>query len=98
MTPSARRPGGATPCRIGPPPISQPTSNAATVKAWAREALRIDDDTTVLVSELACTEPGCPPVETVVAVFAATTTKTTIHKPLGEITQTDIEAALTPPA
>jgi hypothetical protein len=85
------------PSRIGPPPISQPTNNAATVKAWAREALRIGDDTTILLSELACTEPGCPPVETVVAVFAATTTKVTIHKPLHEITQTDIHAALAAP-
>lgn len=98
MTPSTQRPGGATSSRIGLPPISQPTNHAATVKAWAREALRTDDDTTILVSELACTEPGCPPVETVVAVFAATTTKVTIHKPLGEITQADITAALKPPA
>jgi hypothetical protein len=34
-----------------------------------RGALGLEPDTVVLVQELACSEPGCPPVETVVAVL-----------------------------
>jgi len=39
------------------------------IKAWVREILRLDAEEPVLVSELACTEPGCPPLETIIAVL-----------------------------
>jgi hypothetical protein len=38
------------------------------VKAWAEQALRLPDDYAVLVTELRCSEEGCPPVETVIAI------------------------------
>jgi hypothetical protein len=38
------------------------------VKAWAEQALRLSDDSTVMVTELRCSEEGCPPVETVIAI------------------------------
>jgi hypothetical protein len=38
------------------------------VKTWAEQALRLPDDYAVLVTELRCSEEGCPPVETVIAV------------------------------
>ncbi len=42
------------------------------VKRWAEEALGSSaDDATVFVAELRCTESGCAPVETVVAVLRA---------------------------
>ncbi|MGW2650541.1 hypothetical protein ACWC2T_38060 [Streptomyces sp. NPDC001393] len=34
-----------------------------------RALLDLDDDTAVLIRQLACTEPGCPPLETVVVVL-----------------------------
>jgi len=40
------------------------------LKSWVREELALGDDATVTVSELECSEPGCPPVETAVTVFA----------------------------
>lgn len=49
-------------------------SNAAAVrriKSWVREAAGLGDDCTVMVSELRCREPGCPEIETVVAVMRA---------------------------
>ena len=36
------------------------------VKGWVTERLGLTDADLVTVAELACHEPGCPPVETVV--------------------------------
>jgi hypothetical protein len=44
-------------------------SDTRVLKQWVREELDLPEDTTVVVSELTCTEPGCPPLETVVSVF-----------------------------
>jgi len=38
------------------------------VKTWAQQALRLPDEYSVLVTELRCSEEGCPPVETVIAI------------------------------
>jgi hypothetical protein len=38
------------------------------VKTWAEQALRPSDDHAVMVTELRCSEEGCPPVETVIAI------------------------------
>ena len=42
----------------------QRTGAAATgqVRRWVEEQLGVEDPTTVLVTELACHEPGCPPI------------------------------------
>ena len=39
------------------------------MEAWARNCLTLPDDAAVLVSELECVVPGCPPLETVVAFW-----------------------------
>ncbi|QND69826.1 hypothetical protein [Tardiphaga robiniae] len=44
----------------------------AWIKAETRSALRLDDDTTVSVSELSCSDPGCPDVETVIEAVDCT--------------------------
>ncbi|GAB1488102.1 hypothetical protein MASR2M8_05450 [Opitutaceae bacterium] len=49
-----------------PPP--DPTHTAA-IKQWTSELLQLPLDATVTVSELACRDPGCPLLETVVTVF-----------------------------
>ncbi|MEO1058336.1 MAG: hypothetical protein AAFY28_15620 [Actinomycetota bacterium] len=52
-------------------------------------------DTTVLVTELECSEPGCPPVETVIALLTADeNVQYKIHKPLAEVDATDVQAVL----
>ena len=38
------------------------------VKQWVRELLVDGDAVTVMVGELECAEPGCPPRETVIAL------------------------------
>jgi hypothetical protein len=64
------------------------------IKAWAAEALGLTDDVAVMVTELRCTEPGCPPMETVVAVLdgLGPTRQYKIHKPLADVTREDVRA------
>jgi hypothetical protein len=41
------------------------------LKAWTRESLSLASDDTVLVAEMACGRPECPPLETVVTYWIA---------------------------
>jgi hypothetical protein len=64
------------------------------IKAQVAAALGLDEEATVMVSELACMEEGCcPPVETIIAVFRPATDKLQfrLHRPISEITAHDIE-------
>ena len=57
--------------------------------------MRIAEDVAVTVQQLSCREPGCPPVETVIAVLDTPPRRWTIHRPLVEIddeTVTDLLA------
>ena len=48
-----------------------------------------------MVTELACSEPGCPPVETVIALLApGRQDQVKIHKGLADVTSADVEALL----
>lgn len=64
------------------------------VRAWVREHARVAEDTTVMVTELRCTEPGCPPVETVIAVLwgPGRSAQAKVHRPITEITRDDVAA------
>ncbi|MGE3536597.1 MAG: hypothetical protein AB7N91_04060 [Candidatus Tectimicrobiota bacterium] len=74
-------------------PASDP-QHLARVKTWVSEAFQSSDDTTILVTELRCTEPGCPPLETVIALLHphAGTRQHKVHKALGALTRDDIRA------
>ncbi|HEY4048879.1 MAG TPA: hypothetical protein VGM27_18595 [Acidobacteriaceae bacterium] len=63
------------------------------IKAQVGAALGLDDEATVMVCELACMEEGCPPVETVIAVFRPAMQKIQfrLHRSMAEITTQDIE-------
>ena len=39
------------------------------VRGWTRERFRLEPDDAILVTEIACAVPGCPPLETVVAFW-----------------------------
>ena len=59
------------------------------------QAVIADDDVTVMVTELACTEPGCPPRETVIALMRPGAPRQhKIHKPLAEVTAADVATML----
>jgi hypothetical protein len=65
-------------------------------KAAARSLLGAADDDAVVVSELSCTEPGCPPIETVVALLreGSRPRQVKVHKPAVEATEDDLRAAI----
>jgi hypothetical protein len=47
----------------------QHTAALDRVRAWTRARFRLGEDTTILVSQVSCRLPGCPPLETVVAFW-----------------------------
>lgn len=64
----------------------------AQVKSWVREQLHLDEEAVVMVTELRCSEPGCPPLETVIAVLdgPGQRRQQKLHKGVAEITVEDI--------
>jgi hypothetical protein len=75
----------------------QPDSEAAArVKAWARAALGTSDETAFAVNEIACTDPSCPGIETVILVMepGRKTRALKVAKPLDAVTAEDVRAAV----
>jgi len=72
------------------------TAAIRALRATAREVFAAGDDDAVLVSELRCTEPGCPPVETVIALLRERQKprQVKVHKRAAEVTADDLRAAL----
>lgn len=66
----------------------------AQIKEWVSRYFGPAQSATVLVSELRCTEPGCPPLETVIALFPAEgqSLQRKLHKALAEVTESDVRA------
>ncbi|KAA0698032.1 hypothetical protein DTW90_18110 [Neorhizobium sp. P12A] len=62
------------------------------LKDWTRERFSLGDDVPVMVSELACGMPGCPPLETVVTFWTTPETRHVFKafKPVAETTQDDL--------
>lgn len=67
----------------------------ARIRGWVAELGLDRDDAVVMIQELRCDEPGCPPVETVIAVLAlgpgAQTRK--IHRAAADVTREDVARA-----
>ena len=70
------------------------------VKAWTRECLELAVDDTVLVSEVRCALPGCPPLKTVVTFWLDGTTRHwfTIFKGVADVILDDLPPAWLKPA
>ena len=68
-----------------------------TLRAKAYEALAPAEEDSVIVKELSCTEPGCPPVETVVAWLRRGSEPRLVKIPRRavDVTDDDLLAALT---
>lgn len=69
------------------------TARSREIKGWVQEILGLPPEATIMVSELACTEPGCPPLETVIAILRGPgdTVQHKLHLSIAEITRSDIE-------
>ena len=78
-----RRPGAAT---------DDATNQAVLVRGWVRARFSLADEAVVLVTELTCTVPGCPPVETVIAFWedGERRYRIKIFKPLAAVSRDDL--------
>ena len=62
------------------------------IQGWTRRRFKLAPDAAVLVSEMACRLPGCPPLETVVAFWTEDEKRHQfkLYKPVAEVTYDDI--------
>jgi nitrate reductase molybdenum cofactor assembly chaperone NarJ/NarW len=64
------------------------------VRAWTRARFALGDDETVMVSEIACAVPGCPPIETHVVFWTqAGRHHFKVFKPLAAVAEDDLPPA-----
>ena len=77
-------------------PRAAARADVPALKTAVREALGLSDEDAIVIQELACAEPGCPPVETVIGVLSAgaPARRWTLHQPLSAVTAEAIRAAL----
>jgi hypothetical protein len=66
------------------------------IKFATRAILKLSDDVVISVTELACREPGCPDIETVLAILQAGRKPLTVrfHIPIPKISEGELTAAL----
>jgi hypothetical protein len=66
----------------------------ARVRGWTKARFALTEDETLMVSELACRVPGCPPIETHVVFWtAAGRHHFKIFKPVAHVTEDDLPPA-----
>ncbi len=64
------------------------------VRDWTRARFSLADDETVMVSEVACSVPGCPPIETHLVFWTALGRHhCKIFKPLAAVVEDDLPPA-----
>jgi len=64
------------------------------VRQWTRERFALPQDAAVMVAEVSCTVPGCPPLETVVAFWTDNTRHHfKVFKPVAEVVADDLPPA-----
>jgi hypothetical protein len=62
------------------------------VKAWTRERFKLAPDAAIMVAEVSCSLPGCPPLETVVAFWTGSEQRHQfkLFKPVTEVALDDL--------
>ena len=70
------------------------------VGAWTRERFGLPEAASILVTELTCGLPGCPPLETVVAFWTEGPTRHQfkLFKPVREVVEDDLPPSWMKPA
>jgi hypothetical protein len=64
------------------------------VRAWTKMRFKLTEDETVMVSEVACGVPGCPPVETHIVFWTALGRHHfKVFKPLAAVVEDDLPPA-----
>lgn len=62
------------------------------IREWTRARFGLDEDAAILIAELKCSVPGCPPLETALAFWTADDTRYQFKllKPIAEVVPSDI--------
>ena len=62
------------------------------VREWTRARFKLPEDAAILVAEVSCTVPGCPPLETVVAFWTENETRHQfkVFKPVAAVVPDDL--------
>ena len=62
------------------------------VREWTRARFKLPDDAAILVAEVSCAVPGCPPIETVVAFWTDSETRHQfkLFKPVAAVVLDDL--------
>ena len=61
------------------------------VREWVRARFALGEDTAILVAEVACAVPGCPPIETVIAFWAEEKRHHfKVFKPVADVSEDDL--------
>jgi len=69
-------------------------ANPQRVREWMLARFKLAEDDTVMVSEVTCGVPGCPPVETHIVFWtAAGRHHFKVFKPLAEVVEDDLPPA-----
>ena len=78
---------------FGKPSAQLPAADR--VRGWVRERFGLPEDAAILVSEITCAVPGCPPLETVVAFWSDDDRRHQfkVFKPVQEIGPEDLPYA-----
>lgn len=64
------------------------------LRQWIREHFQLDPTAVVMVTELACGKPGCPPLETLIAFWVDEQRhRFKIFKPISGVDQSDLPPA-----
>jgi hypothetical protein len=63
---------------------------------WVQEILCLTEQDRVVVTQLTCTEPNCPPLETVIAVFSEgnPSRQWKVHKPADDLLHEEVDSLL----
>ena len=69
------------------------------VREWVRARFKLAEETAIMVAELACAVPGCPPIETAIAFWSDERRHHfKVFKPVAEIVDDDLPPAWLKPA
>ena len=83
-----------------PRPDGQILAALANIQAWTRQRFKLAGDAPVLVSEVACRVPLCPPLETAIAFWTEDGARHQfrLYKPIIEVVYDDIGWLIGTPA
>lgn len=77
------------------PAFKKPPEHAAAlerVREWTRARFDLGDNAAVMVAEIACAVPGCPPLETAIAFWTEGDRRHhfKVFKPVGDVVEADL--------